>query len=169
MQWCISCLQGCQNQRDTTILCWTSCWFHLDMLVVFIKTHAKNKITFGLPPLCLMIENGFNCHRISDWKILVTTQLAIKFFWSSHEIFLVTIGFCDWIFLVTIGLAIKMWLIILWWLNIFGYHSCGDWKLLVVNLAITKSFLSPILWWRKTFCHQSCGDRIFSNCCTYGD
>jgi hypothetical protein len=47
---------------------------HLD-----VEQNARNVfLTLGLPPLHIIIENGFNCHKINDKKFLVTMRLGTQ-------------------------------------------------------------------------------------------
>ncbi len=53
---------------------------HHYALIASIRIDAwKNIITLGLPPLCMVIENGFSCHKIHDQ---IFNFHVIEIFWS---------------------------------------------------------------------------------------
>ncbi len=102
-----------------------------------------------------------SCHIIGNQKLLVVDYNNTKL------LRLPTCGIR--IVLVANCAIIEIQLPILWRVNFFGHHLCGNKKLYVINPMATKSFLSPHKWWPETFYHQSYGNWFFFNRHTYGN
>ncbi len=52
--------------------------YHID-ICLDVKQNVRNVLlTFGLVPLHIMIENGFDCHKINEKKFLITMKWGKK-------------------------------------------------------------------------------------------
>ncbi len=52
--------------------------YHID-ICLDVKQNVRNVfLTFGLAPLHIMIENGFDCHKMNEKKFLITMKLGKK-------------------------------------------------------------------------------------------
>ncbi len=52
--------------------------YHID-ICLDVKQNVRNVfLTFGLAPLNIMIENGFDCHKIDEFFFLITMKLGKK-------------------------------------------------------------------------------------------